>query len=1096
MKTLLLSARFVVAAVLFVCTARAADSTSSIDLAGSWRFALDPQDRGEAEQWFQRDLEQSIRLPGSLQEQGLGLDVAVDTPWTGGIQDRSWYTAPKYAKYREPGNIKVPFWLQPDKHFLGAAWYQRTVSIPEPWSGKRVLLSLERPHWETTVWLDSTCLGSQNALSVPHTYVLPASLSPGEHRLTIRVDNRVKIGVGINAHSVSDHTQSNWNGIVGELALRATDRIWIDDVQVFPRLATKSVEVRITVGNSTGNRAGGTLAVQAAPVNGAADQRLKPLEQKLELDAEPARQITLDYVLGDTARPWDEFQPALYRLDVALQTGDAPRQHRDTASVSFGLREISTRGTEFLLNERPISLRGTLECCIFPLTGYPPTDVAAWKRLLQRAQAHGLNHLRFHSWCPPQAAFTAADELGVYFYVECSAWPNQGSAVGEGQPIDQWLYDEAARIIRCYGNHPSFILMSHGNEPAGPRQGGQYLGPWVLRQRAHDARRLYTSGAGWPVIPENQFHVTPQPRIHAWGEGLKDRINSRPPETVTDYRDFIRKYNVPVVSHEIGQWCVYPNLDEIPKYHGVLKARNFEVFRDLLEQNHMGDQARGFLMASGKLQAICYKEEIESALRTPGFGGFELLDLHDFPGQGTALVGILDPFWDSKPYITPDEFRRFCSATVPLARLAQRIFTTSDELRADVEVYHYGPQDLRDAIVNWRVVSASGEPIGAGQFPPQVIAAGGLTAVGQATLPLHNVATPQKLRLVVAIADTTIENDWDLWVYPAMSAPSDPAPVIVTEQLNAEVLRQLQQGSRVCWLLPPQRVRSDVALGFSPVFWNTAWTGNQPPHTLGILCDPTHPALKSFPTEYHTNWQWWELTSRAGAMVLDGLPPEVHPIVQVIDTWFEARRLGLVLEAKVGQGRILVCSIDLVSDLEQRPVARQMKRSLLEYMQGEKFAPQIEVQPDALLALSRTPSKMEELGVTAHADSEQSGFAASQVLDMNPETIWHTAWDGTPRPYPHEIVLEIPKPTTVLGIAYLPRQDMTNGRIAKYSVEVSDDGRQWTAAAASGEWPNAKDRQVVRFDRPRSARFVKLVAHSEVLGRAWSSAAEIELLLP
>lgn len=157
-----------------------------------------------------------------------------------------------------------------------------------------------------------------------------------------------------------------------------------------------------------------------------------------------------------------------------------------------------------------------------------------------------------------------------------------------------------------------------------------------------------------------------------WGFTIKS--NAQPPETTTDYREYLSRYQAPIVSHEIGQWCVYPNFDEIDKYTGSLKLKNFEIFRDFLEQAGMSDQAKPFLMASGKLQVMCCNEDIESALRTPSFGGFQLLDMRDFPGQGTALAGMLDPFWDSKPYRTPAEFRRFCGPIVPLARMSKVAF--------------------------------------------------------------------------------------------------------------------------------------------------------------------------------------------------------------------------------------------------------------------------------------------------------------------------------------------------------------------------------------------------------------------------------------
>ena len=263
------------------------------------------------------------------------------------------------------------------------------------------------------------------------------------------------------------------------------------------------------------------------------------------------------------------------------------------------------------------------------------------------------------------------------------------TTLGDGKHIDRWIYEEADRILKYYGNHPSFVLMPYGNEPGGSKH-AEFLAKWVTHYRAQDPRRLYTSASGWPQLPENQFHVTPEPRIQAWGGGLKSRINALAPETTTDYRDYISQRTVPVISHEIGQWCVYPNFDEIPKYTGYLKPRNFDIFRDRLEANGLGKLARQFLLASGKLQALCYKEDIESALRTPGMGGFELLDLHDFPGQGTALVGVLDPFWEEKGYITPREYSRFCNATVPLARLPRRVFTTNDRCGARIEIAHFG----------------------------------------------------------------------------------------------------------------------------------------------------------------------------------------------------------------------------------------------------------------------------------------------------------------------------------------------------------------------------------------------------------------------
>ena len=974
-------------------------SANTISLAGTWRFQLDREDAGVAGRWFERPLSQQVKLPGALAAQGIGDEVSVATKWMGGIVDRSWFTAPEYEKYRQPGRVKIPFWLQPDQYYAGAAWYQRDLEVPAAWRGSRVTLSLERPHWETRVWVDNAMAGSNNALATPHEYDL-GLIAPGKHRLTIRVDNRLVVDVGVDSHSVSDHTQGNWNGITGRLELRRTAPVWIDDLQVYPQASARSAVVRGRLGNATRQPGRGVVTLAVSPVSKeAAVKRNRPLAtagaaRLAALNVAPAHRMvrtelpvtwndqggTFETILalGEEASLWDEFNPALYRLTAALDSGNdgAPATPR---SVAFGLREISTAGTQFLVNGQKTFFRGTLECCIFPKTGYPPTDLDSWRRLIQVAKAHGLNLIRFHSWCPPEAAFAAADELGFYFHVECSSWANSSTSLGDGKPVDQWIYDEADRILRCYGNHPSFVLMPYGNEPGGKNHAA-YLARWVNRYKTGDPRRLYTSGAGWPQIPENQFHLTPDPRVQAWGEGLKSRINAQPPETCTDYRDYIRARSVPVISHEIGQWCVYPNFAEVPKYTGYLKPKNFDIFRDQLEAHRLGPLARPFLLASGKLQTLCYKEDIESALRTPGMGGFELLDLHDFPGQGTALVGVLDPFWESKGYVTAAEYHRFCGSVVPLARLGKRVFTTAETLTATIEVAHFGPAPLENAVTTWRLVDDNGRKIAGGQLPARDIPVDNGITLGDLRIDLHPAPAPRRYRLVVALegrqgagssragarlgTDRPLrsvrgENDWDVWVYPP---PGDLTPaegVTVAHELNDQALATLAAGGKVLLLLPPGKVKGDklgrVELGFSSIFWNTAWTGRQPPHTLGILCDPAHPALAQFPTDYHSNWQWWYLVSRAGAMILDGLPPALEPTVRVIDDWVTARPLALMFEGKVGAGKLLVCSIDLERDHEQNPVARQMRHSLLDYMSGARFAPKTELTVSQVRGLYSSP---------------------------------------------------------------------------------------------------------------------------------------------
>lgn len=901
-----------------------------VSLAGKWRFQLERYDNGIDHSWYRKELPGTILLPGSIQSQDKGDLVTMETRWTGSIYDESIFSAPDYERYRQPGDIKLPCWLQPKTVFVGAVWYQRDIEIATAWRGKRVVLILERPHWETRVWLDDTELGLNTSLAAPHEYELPPDLTPGSHRLTIRVDNRQIIDVGVNSHSISDQTQGNWNGIIGRIQLHAMEWFRIDDLQIYPHLANKSATVRGYVRGGNGLVA---LRLQADVLG--VGGRLPPV--MIEVPGEGS--FSIDYPLGENAEPWDEFHPTLYRITATLPNGVS-------RSAIFGLREISTQGTQFLINGRKAFFRGTLECCIFPKTGYPPTDEASWKRIIRIAKEHGLNHLRFHSWCPPEAAFVAADELGMYFQVECGSWPNQGATVGDGKPLDDWLYKEAGRILKAFGNHPSFLLMTPGNEPSGRNQ-AEYLGGWVRHWQTVDPRRLYTSASGWPELPENDYHVTPFPRIQGWGEELRSRINSQPPETVFDYRDFIGARSVPVISHEIGEWCVYPNFDEIPKYTGHLKPKNFEIFRTLLEEHRMGGLARQFLFASGKLQALCYKEEIESALRTPGMGGFQLLDLHDFPGQGTAPVGVLDAFWEPKGYISADEFRRFCGSTVLLARLKKRVFTREETLVADLIVSHFGVAPLENAVVEWNLLNAAGDILAEGVLPACNVALGGGVPLGSICIELNDVPAPCRCKLVVRFAGTGCENDWDIWVYPSVTGVSISSKITLAREFDERALSTLRQGGNVLLLLPPERVKNAAAkpvkLGFSSIFWNTSWTRRQAPTTLGILCDPAHPALATFPTENHSNWQWWYLVTHAAPMIMDELPLQLQPIVQVIDDWATARKLGLLFEATIGRGKLLVCSIDLVDGLDENPVARQFRSSLFAYMESECFHPSVEL---------------------------------------------------------------------------------------------------------------------------------------------------------
>ena len=918
---------------LFSC--RQASDVQS--LQGQWRFALDPNDRGLTEQWQTQSLGATIHLPGSLQEQGYGYDIGVETPWTGQVIDQSWYKSPDYEKYRQPGNIKIPFWLNPDKHYVGVAWYQKEIEIPEAWSGRPVELELERTHWETTLFLDGKEMGKHESLFTPYRYTFK-ELNPGKHMLTLRVDNRLNIAVGINAHSVSDNTQTNWNGVVGVINLTAKPSLFVEDIQIYPDVIGKTVKVLVSLDGMIGKN-GSTLTLQAKTKGG--EWVGKPQQAELTPNASMKQEFELP--MGDDALLWSEHAPNLYTLHVTTETDG----NKEEQSRTFGLREFKADGTRFEVNGHPVFLRGTLECCIFPLTGYPAMDNAYWTKIYSQCKAHGLNHVRFHSWCPPEAAFAVADSMGFYLQVECGGW----TTVGDGDYSDEWFRNEGDRILKEYGNHPSFCMMAYGNEPLGSRQ-AEFLSGLIDYWKSKDLRRVYTSSGGWPYVENADFWNPMEPRIQRWAEGLSSIINAQPPRTDFDFAGIIKK-NMPTVSHEVGQWCVYPNFKEMDKYTGVLKAKNFEIFRETLNEHHLGDLADDFLYASGRLQTLCYKAEIEAALRTPGFAGFQLLDLHDFPGQGSALVGVLDAFWEEKGYVTPEEYNTFCNKTVPLVRFPKMIWLNNETLNVPVELAHFGEKPLQGANIAWSISSRSGEKLAQGSFVKD-LPVGNCIPAGNIEYALSGIDKPSQLTVCVEVKEAGNRNQWNIWVYPAKQEAVGKLPYIAST-LDAQAMNRLEKGENVLLLLAPGSILPEkggnISVGFSSIFWNTAWTRKQAPHTLGILCDPEHPALAAFPTEKYSDYQWWDLVSRCNAMVLDDFPADYRPVVHLIDDWFTNRKLGILLEGKVGNGKLMVCSADLQTDLEKRPAARQFRQSILQYMASDRFNPAASLDTDQVKAL-------------------------------------------------------------------------------------------------------------------------------------------------
>ncbi|MCC6698306.1 MAG: discoidin domain-containing protein [Candidatus Hydrogenedentes bacterium] len=1032
-------------AAFILCSVAFGQTSDPIPLDGDWAFRLDPESLGLSNGWQEQAFDETVWLPGSLDENGKGV----------------------------PNTLAHRSYLSRDFEYVGAAWYQREVVVPEDWAGRPLEVFLERCHWETRLWVDGQSAGMRDSLCAPHVYAIDA-LAPGKHTLTLRVDNSVKYEVGLRAHSITEHTQTNWNGAVGRMELRALPHVAITAVHVYPNAAQRTAKVLVRIHNNLDRKVSCTLTASAW--DAASQTRCA-----MAASADGAAELSLEF--GPDAPLWDEHSPRLIDMNVQLRAKSRGTKIEDERRLRFGLRDLGRNGAQLTLNGRPYFVRGNLECCIFPLTGYPAMDTAAWRRMMETSREYGLNHIRFHSWCPPEAAFVAADEAGITLQVETPVWTD----LGKFPDLDQYIHDEANRILEAYGNHPSFAMLAVGNEPSGPNKDA-FLTNIVQQWQAKDPRRLYTTCSGWPELPISDFHV-----VHA-RNSTPYRLHGGPlgPSTAWDYRDVLADCPRPAIAHELGQWCAYPDYSEIPLYTGVLHPRNLEGFRDSLQRNGMLEQAGAFAWASGKLQELMYKADIEGMLRTPGSAGFQLLSLQDFPGQGSALVGFLDALWNSKGVVNPDEFRRFCSETVPLLRMDKRVWTTGETFSAQAEIAHYGAAPLDRAQPRWLMSTADGREVAAGCWAGRAVELGNGQPLGEISVALADVQAPAKVTVSVYLAGTPILNTWDIWVYPDASEEPSSGGVRIADAWSDEVERALRRGERV--LLVPTQVAPMrlVKSAFEPIFWNTQWFPGQNRH-LGILCDPLHPVYAEFPNDGYTDWQWWDLLNQSYVMRLDGLEPGSHPILQVIDDWNKNRRLGAMFEARVGSGHLLVCTLDILRDLEQRPAAAALRRSVLRYMASPDFNPDHGLDV-AWLREALSPGSTAVAQV--EADSAAPGFGPENAVDGNPDTIWHTPWEGEVPAFPHELRILYANELTISGLRCLPRQDVTNAFTREYAVYAAKDGRNWGAPIATGEFGPGHDMKEIHFPAPVKTRWLRFVAVSGHNDDPFVALAEVEAIAP
>lgn len=850
-----------------------------IDLSGQWRVKLD----AEKQETMPQAYPETMTLPGTTSAAGLGM--------------------PNPAK--ETGCLTDAY------RFEGAVWFMRTFTAGD-WTGEQTMLTLERTR-KTTVYLDGRPIGHQESLCTPHRYFLPP-VHAGEHTLVIRVDNTDYLTRG--GHLTSPDTQSNWNGITGEISLTVAHTL-LTDLTVRPDLRRGCLRVHGHIIGAPDGVAGIVLPGQM--------EHLLPYRRGV-LDGEcPLK--------GNEAF-WDEAHPEIHTISIDLDG--------DVYETTFGLRDVRTVGRRLLINGRETFLRGKVDNLLYPKTGYTPTDVASWMTILGIAKEYGINHYRYHTACPPDAAFTAADLLGVYMAPELPFWGTVAEEGEEGYDERErdFLFQEGFRILREYGHHPSFLWLSLGNELWGSKD---VLNRMMRAYREADDTKLYSSGANnYQFVPDvlDEENVFVGVRLgrerlirgsYAMCDAPQGIVQATAPESVSNYDASIVpetlgqsgeagkvqiQYgtgvkevdaqsadalipDVPVISHEVGQYVFYPDFSEIPHYTGPLKPRNIEAMRENLERAGLYGEHEAFFRQTGHLAVDCYKREIETLLRSREVSGFQLLDLQDYTGQGTALVGVLNALMENKGLISAEEWREFCAGTVVLGEFASFTGVMGEDIRFDVQISECDPEKQHTRI---RCTLMDGErELYACDVAPGA-RHGRLTDAVSVTFPAECYRDAMQERITGLTVVLTLEdgtrNHYPIWLIPQVDIritregiekdgrmvtfvsaeeKADGAAIVVPSaegQLPAEYCTDF-------WCYPMFRSISE-SMG-KPV----------PVGTMGLSIDTASPLLKRFAQEDYTTPAWYTILQTAH---VQRLPADIRPAVQMIDNTERCARLGILYQ--------------------------------------------------------------------------------------------------------------------------------------------------------------------------------------------------------
>lgn len=888
----------------------------TLDLAGEWQYWLHGAPASVA-------AEGSLALPGTLDTNRIGIPV-----------EKSDNTSQLSRRYT----------------FTGDVTYSKEVEIPVDWSGKDIELYIERSR-PSRVCVDGISLGTSSLLSSAQKYDLSKALTPGKHTIEITVNNADSIPLAIrnNSHACTESTQTNWNGIIGKLHLEARNTQHISSAIPFPKTEKGGYDIEISLAKPATE----TLNLSANVAGHGATATVNPGDSTLSL-----------FLPLPTDHPkWSEWTPSIDNLSLTL--ADSNGSIIDNLDIKTAYRNLTSEGGRLLINGDPVFLRGRHDACVFPTTAHVPMDLETWREYFKTIKNYGLNHVRFHSWCPPEACFQAADEAGVYLQPELPIWGELDNSL---TTLTNFLHKDMEGIVEEYSHHPSFVMFAIGNELWGDID--------LMRTFIDDAREmnpnlLATFGSniylGWNGhIDGEDFLVTC--RVGG-GDGFSTHarasfsfadadnggiMNSTYPNSEMTFSHAISQSAVPVIGHETGQYQFYPDFSSIGKYdNAVLRPDNLEEFENRAREAGTLRKNADYYRAAGEWATRLYLADMEMNLRTPGMGGFQLLDLQDYPGQGTALVGILDPFMDSKGFITPEEWRQSCGEVTFLAELPGFCFSSGDKVSAKIKVANFSNTNLSDKGIKWSTPYDSG----------QLLIPDGkeLLEIGEINLSFPELKHPEKIELSLTSTDGTISNSYDLWIFPEKK--KEVKNVFVTKNID-EALSMLREGKRVI-LTPDTAMVKEAVLGplFQTDYWNYRMfrticenVNKEPsPGTMGLLINDSHPALKNYPTSFHTDWQWFPVVSNSYPLIIDRLPKDFDPVIEVIDNVERNYRLALMFECNVGKGKLMILNADM-EKASERPEGEWLLQSVKEYMASKECKPRLTLTEQQLTNLLTKPS--------------------------------------------------------------------------------------------------------------------------------------------